>query len=104
MPTISKLFEKEESKRDKKTIVFDLDETLVHVTQIPRVRKVDDPNTYIIPIPEVSGMEHNINRFLEVSIRPGCQDMLEQLSEKFELVLFTASHPEYMKSVLRLLK
>lgn len=41
-----------------------------------------------------------INRNFEISVRPGCQEMLENLSSQYELILFTASSQEYMNCIL----
>lgn len=98
------LFNKSKEHQRKKTLVFDLDETLVRIVIKSQIEDISDETTHVIPAPRIAGTCYSSPSYLYVTIRPGCQDMLEQLSEKFELVLFTASHPEYMKSVLRLLK
>ena len=72
LSTMSNLFVKEESKQHMKTIVFDLDETLVHVISIPEITSVNNDHTYIIPAPQGNGLAPYKNKFLQVMIRPGC--------------------------------
>jgi RNA polymerase II subunit A small phosphatase-like protein len=64
-----------------KTLVLDLDETLVHST-------FDYVESYDLVIPiEIDGSSFNIY----VSVRPGAFEFIEELSEYFEIVIFTAS-------------
>ncbi|CAG9315332.1 unnamed protein product [Blepharisma stoltei] len=73
------------------TLVLDLDETLVH--------------SEIKPIPAANLI---VNIFFDerpcsiyVSFRPGLFSFLEAVAEKFEVVLFTASHKIYAEQVLK---
>jgi Dullard-like phosphatase family protein len=68
-----------------KTLVLDLDETLVHSS----FDYIEDPDL-IIPI-VIDEIEYEIY----VLIRPGCQEFLTELSHFFELVIFTASLSKY---------
>lgn len=79
-------------KRDEnlfKTVIFDLDETLVHCSDKEGGIKINFK------------IENNkkINAYLFV--RPFLSDMLEMLSKEFELILFTASLKTYADEVLR---
>ncbi|CAD8047513.1 unnamed protein product [Paramecium sonneborni] len=76
------------------TLVFDLDETLIHCND-----NNNDPTDYVIQIqlPNEGTVEARIN------IRPFCQQMLRLLSSKFELMLFTASYQYYADKVLELI-
>jgi RNA polymerase II subunit A small phosphatase-like protein len=61
--------------------VLDLDETLVH-SSFKLVAQAD----FIIPV-ELEGHVHNVY----VLKRPGLDEFLRKVGEKFELVVFTAS-------------
>ena len=76
---------------NKKTLVLDLDETLVHSNFSP----FNCPSDMIIQIEE----EKN-NHDVHVLIRPHVQEFLERMSKKFELVIFTASIPNYANKLL----
>ena len=69
---MNNLFMKDPSKKGKKTIIFDLDETLAYIIQTPIINSSVSANTYTIPAPSVNPMQPNKNRFLQVCIRPGC--------------------------------
>ncbi|KAH3762258.1 carboxy-terminal domain RNA polymerase II polypeptide A small phosphatase 2 [Pelomyxa schiedti] len=77
----------------KKTLVLDLDETLIHSSLVPV------PNTDFTFTLQVEGQTVTVY----VSKRPGVDQFLRELKEKFELVVFTASIPQYADAVLDLL-
>jgi RNA polymerase II subunit A small phosphatase-like protein len=77
----------------KKTLVLDLDETLVHSSFKP-VPNAD----FIIPV-EIDNQIHQVY----VLKRPGVDQFLKSMAEKFELVVFTASLSKYADPVLDLL-
>jgi len=70
-----------------KTIVFDLDETLVHCC---------DEGDYEINIPTASISAR-------MNVRPFAQTCLKEASQLFEVVMFTASHQIYADTVLEYL-
>lgn len=74
----------------KKTIVLDLDETLVHSSEEP-LRCYD----FAIEV----AMEGEATTYYVLK-RPGVDDLLTELANKYELVLFTASMKEYADPVL----
>ena len=74
--------DKESRFNNKKTLILDLDETLVHSGFKPFKVKSD-----ILLKIELEGRIHDIH----VLIRPGAQEFLDKLSELYELVIFTAS-------------
>ena len=76
-----------------KTIIFDLDETLVHCCQNPE----DGEKRLIIDLPSGEKLEIGIN------IRPYAIECLTTLSKKFEIAVFTASHKCYADVVLDML-
>jgi len=77
----------------KKTLVLDLDETLVHSSFKP-VPNAD----FIVPV-EIDNQVHQVY----VLKRPGVDQFLKSMAEKFELVVFTASLSKYADPVLDLL-
>jgi RNA polymerase II subunit A small phosphatase-like protein len=72
-----------------KTLVLDLDETLVHST-FDYVENYD----LVIPI-EIEGSCFNIY----VSVRPGAFEFIEELSDYYEIVIFTASLSKVKKFI-----
>jgi RNA polymerase II subunit A small phosphatase-like protein len=82
--TVTKKFlpDIDRSKPFKKTLILDLDETLVHSGFKPF--KV--PSDILLKI-ELEGRIHDIH----VLIRPGASEFLEKMAEIYELVIFTAS-------------
>ncbi|XP_059665976.1 uncharacterized protein LOC132311832 [Cornus florida] len=76
---------------EKKTIFLDLDETLVHSTPDPPPEKYD-----FIVRPMIDGERVNFY----VLKRPFVHELLEKLSEKFELVVFTAGIESYASQVI----
>jgi len=77
----------------KKTLVLDLDETLVHSSFKP----IPNPD-FIIPV-EIEDQVHKVY----VLKRPGVDQFLRKMGEKFEVVIFTASLAKYADPVLDLL-
>jgi len=74
----------------KKTLVLDLDETLIHSSLQPL------PNAdYSVPV-EIEGQVFTVY----VIKRPGVDEFLRILKEKYELVVFTASIPQYADKVI----
>ena len=59
------------------TLVLDLDETLIHFQQ---AQDENDEGFYMI--------------------RPGCNKFLKELSQKYEIVVFTAAMPDYADWIL----
>ncbi|CAD8091587.1 unnamed protein product [Paramecium primaurelia] len=74
-----------------KTIVFDLDETLIHCNS-----NVSIPGDIILPItfPNDEIVQASIN------IRPYAKQILQTLSKHFEIIVFTASHSSYANIVI----
>jgi len=84
---------KPNKKLEKKTLVLDLDETLVHSSFKPI------PNAdFIIPV-EIDNQVHQVY----VLKRPGVDQFLKSMADRFELVVFTASLAKYADPVLDLL-
>ena len=68
----------------KKTVVLDLDETLVHSSFSPL-------SVYDIVIPLSSGQAVDN---VYVCVRPGVHEFLQSLSSQFEIIVFTAGVKE----------
>ena len=78
----------------KKTLVLDLDETLVHSQFLP------------FPIKSDAILKINIQEQVQdihVLIRPGVQTFLQRLSKLYEIVIFTASVSKYADPLLDIL-
>lgn len=74
----------------KKTLVLDLDETLVHSTFEPT-----DDSDLVVRV-TIEGGNYNVY----VKIRPGLDEFLEEVAEYYEVVVFTASMAKYADPVL----
>ncbi|CAA7014109.1 unnamed protein product [Microthlaspi erraticum] len=75
----------------KKTIVLDLDETLVHSS----MEKPEVPYDFVVK-PRIDGQ--NLTFF--VIKRPGVDEFLKKIGEKYQIVVFTAGLREYASLVL----
>lgn len=80
-------------EKHKKTLVLDLDETLVHSSFKP----IPDPD-FVISI-ELDGVVHRVY----VRKRPGVDNFLRVVGEKYEVVVFTASLAKYADPLLDIL-
>uniref|UniRef100_A0A914VWX5 Mitochondrial import inner membrane translocase subunit TIM50 n=1 Tax=Plectus sambesii TaxID=2011161 RepID=A0A914VWX5_9BILA len=78
---------------NKKCLIIDLDETLVHSSFKP----VKNPD-FVIPV-EIDGVIHQVY----VLKRPYVDEFLQRIGDKFECVLFTASLAKYADPVADLL-
>ena len=81
-------------KTNKKTLVLDLDETLVHSCFIP----FNIPSDLIIQIE----LENKIQE-IYVLIRPYVKEFLESMSKLYEIVVFTASISKYANALLNII-
>lgn len=79
--------------KGKKTLVLDLDETLVH-SSFKKVNKAD----FLVPV-DIDGVVHTVY----VLKRPHTDEFLAACSELFEIVLFTASLSKYADPLLDML-
>ena len=76
---------------DKKTLVLDLDETLVH----SQFQPFDAPSDIILKI-ELENEFHDIH----VMVRPGVSEFLKNMGKIYEIVIFTASVSKYADPLL----
>ncbi|CAG9324529.1 unnamed protein product [Blepharisma stoltei] len=77
---------------NKKTIIFDLDETLVHCCEDLATSNPD----VILPIIFPNGETINAG----INIRPYAKEILVEANKNFEVIVFTASHQCYADVVL----
>ena len=78
---------------DKKTLILDLDETLVHSSFLPF------ENSDIVLNVEFDGIPYNIY----VLVRPGAINFIRNMGKIYELVVFTASLSNYASPLLDIL-
>ncbi|KAL1931643.1 hypothetical protein VTP01DRAFT_9786 [Rhizomucor pusillus] len=77
----------------RKCLVLDLDETLVHSS----FKIIPHPD-FIVPV-EIDNQYHNVY----VLKRPGVDEFMRKMGEKYEIVVFTASLSKYADPVLDML-
>ncbi|KAI8978080.1 HAD-like domain-containing protein [Pilobolus umbonatus] len=75
---------------ERKCLVLDLDETLVHSS----FKIIPNPD-FIVPV-EIDNQLHNVY----VLKRPGVDEFMRKMGEKYEIVVFTASLSKYADPVL----
>lgn len=86
-----------ESPTNKKTLILDLDETLIHSNfDLNPTNKERNSKGTILEFTH----QNEIFTF-ELFIRPGLQTFLSTMSENFEIFIFTASKQEYADCVIR---
>lgn len=83
------------SKKGMKTLILDLDETLVHSSFRPHDNNVADIE---LPV-DIDGK----NCPVFVLVRPGCIEFCEKMAKQFEVVIFTASLSKYAEPLIRIL-
>lgn len=76
---------------DRKTIIFDLDETLIHCND-------SQQPTYDVKLPIKVSAKETVEA--KINIRPYAKEILRNLSQYFEIIVFTASHSCYANTVL----
>ena len=79
---------------DRKILVLDLDETLVHT-----YNKDAPPDALLLKVKLLNNNEKNIF----VKVRPYCNEFLIEASKIFDLYIFTASHKSYADPVIDIL-
>ena len=82
-------------KNNKKTLILDLDETLIHsdIGFLSKTKKYDI-------ILQLFDDEMNKNVPLPIFLRPDLFEFLEYAYENFELILFTSSEQSYADTIL----
>ena len=88
-----------EKTSNKKTLVLDLDETLVHSVGGLENNEGEIPqHDFIIQIPQNNNLSHDVH----VMVRPHVEEFLERMSKRYELVIFTASISKYANPLLNI--
>ena len=88
-----------EKTSNKKTLVLDLDETLVHSVGVVDNNDGEIPqHDFIIQIPQNNNSSHDVH----VMVRPHVEEFLERMSKRYELVIFTASISKYANPLLNI--
>lgn len=81
------------SKNEKaQTLVLDLDETLIHSEEANCSKTYDKVLTITL--------SNNRAQRIGLKLRPNCREFLEKMSQKFELIIFTASLEDYANKVI----
>lgn len=80
------------ASRHQKTLIFDLDETLVHC--IDDIENLPFDKHITVNFPTGESVEAGVN------IRPYAYECLKKASEHYQVVIFTASHKSYADVVL----
>ena len=87
-----------EKNSNKKTLVLDLDETLVHSIGSVQSDPEDIPQSdFTIQVPQINS-SHDVH----VMVRPHVEEFLERMSKRYELVIFTASISKYANPLLNI--
>ena len=94
--SIKYLPDKEKKFENKKTLILDLDETLVHSSF--KQYNINIPSDIIMNI-----NFENEKREIHVLIRPGVKEFLERISKRFEIIIFTASLSKYASPLIDIL-
>ncbi|MCO5611822.1 hypothetical protein L7F22_066081 [Adiantum nelumboides] len=81
--------------KGKKTLVLDLDETLVH-TDFQPLAEYD----YVVQIPILENLVNGGMANVYVLHRPGVDEFLQAMSSRYELVVFTASTKSYANAII----
>ena len=89
-------FENIQSGSNKKLLILDLDETLVHSDFDYSLKEKIDKYDTILHFD--SEDEKNIE--LPLIIRPGMYEFLDYASKEFDLIVFTASEQEYADTII----
>ena len=82
--------------KHKKTLIFDLDETLVHC--------IDDIDNFPYDLPISVTFPTGETVKAGVNVRPYAYECLKKARENYQVVIFTASHKAYADAVLDLLE
>merc|ERR1712087_100681 len=92
--------------KDLKTVVLDMDETLLHSVFLREIKDVIDEQSKDVQI--LKNLKRSADFFytnkkygdVAVFLRPGLNRFLHKLSDKFEVVLWTASERSYAKPII----
>lgn len=81
-------------RKARKTLILDLDETLVHTFQEPQ--SFDTEEIELV-------LNGDLRRTIYVRFRPGCFEFLKEMRRHYEIYVFTASHSAYANPIIDIL-
>ena len=87
--------EKSIEKISQKTLVLDLDETLLHC----QFMQFNSTKNQI----SLECILDKINRIIYVKLRPGVKEFIKKMIKLYEIVIFTASTEEYANQLINLI-
>lgn len=89
-------YNKESKVLRKKTLIFDLDETLIHCLDDAETASPDI--TVLIPVTDPDSSVFEIQG--DVIVRPHLYETLKELTNFYQLIIFTASEQSYADSIV----
>lgn len=99
----SKAVEFGDRKRDK-TLILDMDETLIHAEILPESAKPIKDVDFTITLKNVNEVTKKEETYIVyVKIRPFYDECMENLANYYELVVFTAAEQDYADAILDIL-
>ena len=90
------LTNKSKQNLNKKTLILDLDETLIH-SYVTDDIIINNNNNLLF---QYYSNEDNSQKYIRVIFRPYLKEFLETISKKFEIVIFTASIKNYASPLI----
>jgi len=91
-PRRNLVLHKKEIYKGKKTLILDLDETLIHSLGQNEHGKVDKTLKIMMPNRDYAN--------IGIKKRPYCTEFLKEMSNYYEIMVFTASHEYYANAVM----
>jgi len=79
-----------------KTLILDLDETLIHTTSTDDIKNCDARFAYSDP--------HQNKYIVYLKLRPFLFEFLNEMSKKYEIIIYTATHPLYADRILNFIE
>lgn len=80
-----------------RTIILDLDETLVHTLRVPN----ESLNAVSQRIYNICPDTLSQNTYFDVIVRPGAEEFVRTISEKYNIVIYSAGVHDYVFSIIR---
>jgi len=86
-----------------KTLIFDMDETLIHAEILLKSQKAPEGVDFHIEFLNPNEKGENVDYCIYVKMRPYLDECLEYLAQFFEIAVFTAGEQSYADSILDVL-
>lgn len=90
-------------KKRHKTLVLDMDETLIHAEILPEKAKPIKDADFHITLKNMNNNNEEETFIVYVKIRPFYDECMESLAGLYEIVVFTAAEQEYADAILDIL-